>query len=114
MPELTDSRDLMSDYFEISNEISLLEAKLKIIKSAIQSVVEQTEGKKIGVEGLGTAQWIEGTTTSYSYDTKLIDFIKDQALKNGDVGTARAIIDAQKSSPRAGSLRISKAKQGKD
>lgn len=113
MPELTDSHDLMSDYFEISNEISLLEEKLKVIKSAIQSVVEKTEGKKIGVEGLGTAQWVEGTT-SYSYDKKLIDAIKDQALKDGDIGTARAIIAAQKESPRTGSLRISKAKQGKD
>lgn len=109
MGEFAKVRELLSEYFEILDEKSALDSRLKRIKADMTDLVKATESKKIGYDALGTAQWVEGTE-SYSYDTAKVDAIMHQAIRDGDVGTANALANAQKKEPRSGSLRITKSK----
>ena len=96
---------LLSEYAELNNEISQLEANLKSIKDRIAQKVAETDSKKVAIAGLGTAQ-ITGDTQVVSYDTKKIDDLYVKLLENGENKLANLIKSAMKTSQRSGSLRI--------
>lgn len=96
---------LLSEYAELNNEISQLEANLKSIKDRIAKKVAETDSKKVAIAGLGTAQ-ITGDTQVVSYDTKKIDDLYVKLLENGENKLANLIKSAMKTSQRSGSLRI--------
>ncbi len=96
---------LLSEYAELNNEISQLEANLKSIKDQIAKKVAETDSKKVAIAGLGTAQ-ITGDTQVVSYDTKKIDDLYVKLLENGEDKLASLIKSAMKISQRSGSLRI--------
>ena len=96
---------LLSEYAELNNEISQLEANLNSIKDRIAKKVAETDSKKVAIAGLGTAQ-ITGDTQVVSYDTKKIDDLYVKLLENGENKLANLIKSAMKTSQRSGSLRI--------
>ena len=109
MNEFDESYKLLSEYFEVQNEQEALDHRMKEIKTQLTALVQSVQGKKISFEKVGTVQWVEGKT-SYRYDADILDQIKDQALRDGDMQTANAIANAQKPTNRVGSLRIVKSK----
>jgi hypothetical protein len=49
-------------------------------------------------------------STSHSYDTKSIDALLYELIENGELSTAKKIMECKKETTRAGGLRITKAK----
>ena len=49
-------------------------------------------------------------STSHSYDTKSIDALLYELIENGELSTAKKIMECKKVNTRAGGLRITKAK----
>lgn len=109
MTDYNKARELLSNYFEVLNEKEQMEKNLEEIKSELEQFFVDSKEKKLGFEGLGIIQ-MTTETTIISYDKKAIDIIKDEALRNGDIQTANAIVNAQKIQKRAGSMRITKGK----
>jgi hypothetical protein len=109
MTEYNKARELLSNYLEILNEKEQMEKNLKEIKSELEQFFIDSKEKKLGFEGLGIIQ-MTSETTIVSYDKKAIDKIKDDALRNGDIHTANALANAQKTEIRSGSMRITKDK----
>ena len=101
-------QNLLSTYMEVLNEKEMLEAQIKELKNEISKYLVESGSKKIGFENLGIVQMTEPTTI-VSYDKKKIEAIKDAALRDGDIHTARAIEDAKTTDIRQGSLRITKS-----
>jgi len=99
---------LLRDYFEMKSELEAYEANVDDLRRNLQTLVEALGGS-LKVDHVGTAL-ITPQSTSHSYDTKMIDAIKDKALQDGDVHTAKAIADARKETTRKATLRITGAK----
>jgi hypothetical protein len=99
---------LLRDYFEMKSELEAYEANVDDLRRNLQVLVEALGGS-LKVDHVGTAL-ITPQSTSNSYDTKMIDAIKDKALQDGDVHTAKAIADARKETTRKATLRITGAK----
>jgi hypothetical protein len=99
---------LLRDYFEMKSELEAYEANIDDLRRNLQVLVEALGGS-LKVDHLGTAL-ITPQSTAHSYDTKAIDAIKDKALQDGDVHTAKAIADARKETTRKATLRITGAK----
>ena len=99
---------LLRDYFEMKSELEAYEANVDDLRRNLQTLVEALGGS-LKVDHVGTAL-ITPPSTSHSYDTKMIDAIKDKALQDGDVHTAKAIADARKETTRKATLRITGAK----
>jgi len=99
---------LLRDYFEMKSELEAYEANVDDLRRNLQTLVEALGGS-LKVDHIGTAL-ITPASTSHSYDTKAIDAIKDRALQDGDVHTAKAIADARKETTRKATLRITGAK----
>jgi hypothetical protein len=99
---------LLRDYFEMKSELEAYEANVDELRKNLQVLVEALGGS-YKLDHVGTAL-ITPASTSHSYDTKAIDAIKDKALQDGDVHTAKAIADARKETTRKASLRITGAK----
>jgi hypothetical protein len=99
---------LLRNYFEMKSELEAYEANVDDLRKNLQVLVESLGGS-FKVDHVGTAL-ITPSSTSHSYDTKAIDAIKDKALQDGDVHTAKAIADARKETTRKATLRITGAK----
>lgn len=99
---------LLRDYFEMKSELEAHEAQVDDLRRNLQVLVEALGGS-LKVDHVGAAV-ITPQSTSHSYDTKMIDAIKDKALQDGDVHTAKAIADARKETTRKATLRITGAK----
>jgi hypothetical protein len=99
---------LLRDYFEMKSELEAHEAQVDDLRRNLQTLVEALGGS-LKVDHVGSAI-ITPQSTSHSYDTKAIDAIKDKALQDGDVHTAKAIADARKETTRKATLRITGAK----
>ena len=99
---------LLRDYFEMKSELEAHEAQVDDLRRNLQVLVEALGGS-YKLDHVGTAL-ITPASTSHSYDTKMIDAIKDKALQDGDVHTAKAIADARKETTRKATLRITGAK----
>jgi hypothetical protein len=99
---------LLHDYFEMKSELEAYEANVDDLRRNLQVLVEALGGS-LKVDHVGTAL-ITPQSTSHSYDTKAIDAIKDKALQDGDMHTAKAIADARKETTRKATLRITGAK----
>ena len=99
---------LLRDYFEMKSELEAYEANVDDLRRNLQVLVEALGGS-FKLDHVGTAL-ITPPSTSHSYDTKMIDAIKDKALQDGDVHTAKAIVDARKETTRKATLRITGAK----
>jgi len=99
---------LLRDYFEMKSELEAHEAQVDDLRRNLQILVKALGGS-FKVDHVGTAL-ITPPSTSHSYDTKAIDAIKDKALQDGDVHTAKAIADARKETTRKETLRITGAK----
>ena len=99
---------LLRDYFEMKSELEAYEANVDDLRKNLQVLVEALGGS-YKLDHVGTAL-ITPPSTSHSYDTKAIDAIKDKALQDGDVHTAKAIADARKETTRKATLRITGAK----
>jgi hypothetical protein len=109
MNDYEKARELLSTYMEVLNEKEALDAQLKELKEELQKTLLNSQSKKIGFEGVGIIQMTEPTTI-ITYNKKIIDQIKDQALRDGEIHLANALANAQEISQRAGSLRIVKNK----
>jgi len=99
---------LLRDYFEMKSELEAHEAQVDDLRRNLHTLVEALGGS-LKVDHVGTAI-ITPPSTSHSYDTKAIDAIKDKALQDGDIHTAKAIADARKETTRKATLRITGAK----
>jgi len=106
--DLAEATRLLRDYFEVKSELEAHEANADELRRDLQVLVEALGGS-VKVAHVGTAI-ITPASTSHSYDTKAIDAIKDKALQDGDVHTAKAIADARKETTRKATLRITGAK----
>jgi hypothetical protein len=98
----------MRDYFEIDSEITALEATQKDIRRNIETLTIAMGGN-VKLAHIGTAMVTE-STTSHSYDTKSIDALLYELIENGELSTAKKIMECKKETTRAGGLRITKAK----
>jgi len=98
----------MRDYFEIDSEITALEATQKDIRRNIETLTIAMGGN-VKLAQVGTAMVTE-STTSHSYDTKSIDALLYELIENGELSTAKKIMECKKETTRAGGLRITKAK----
>jgi len=99
---------LLRDYFEMKSELEAYEAKSDDLRRDLTVLVEALGGS-FKLDHVGTAI-ITPPSTSHRYDTKAIDAIKDKALQDGDMHTAKAIADARKETPHKATLRITGAK----
>ena len=99
---------LLRDYFEMKSELEAHEANVDDLRRNLQVLVEALGGS-LKIDHVGAAI-VTPASTSHSYDTKAIDAIKDKALQDGDVHTAKAIADARKETTRKATLRITGAK----
>lgn len=94
----------LSTYREIDEEIKALEAQLKEQRAIIENAVKAYDGK-VHLRGLAAITTAAPSST-WSYDSKAIDKIRDQALRDGDIQTATALTAAMKETKRAGGIRI--------
>ena len=98
----------LRDYFEIDSEITALEATQKDIRKNIETLTIAMGGN-VKLAHIGSVMVTE-PSTSHSYDTKMIDALLFELVENGELNTARRIMDCKKETTRAGGLRITKAK----
>ena len=98
----------LRDYFEIESEITALEATQKDIRKNIETLTVAMGGN-VKLAHIGSVMVTE-LSTSHSYDTKAIDALLFELVENGELNTARRIMDCKKETTRAGGLRITKAK----
>ena len=98
----------LSDYFEIDSEITALEATQKDIRRNIE-LLTVAMGGNVKLAHIGSVIVTE-PSTSHSYDTKSIDAILYELIENGELNTAKKIMECKKETTRAGGLRITKAK----
>ena len=98
----------LRDYFEIDSEITALEATQKDIRKNIETLTVAMGGN-VKLAHIGSVMVTE-PSTSHSYDTKMIDALLFELIENGELNTARRIMDCKKETTRAGGLRITKAK----
>jgi len=98
----------MRDYFEIDSEITALEATQKDIRRNIETLTIAMGGT-VKLAHVGSAMVTE-PSTSHSYDTNMIDAFLYELIENGELITAKKIIECKKETTRAGGLRITKAK----
>lgn len=98
----------LRDYFEIDSEITALEATQKDIRKNIETLTVAMGGN-VKLAHIGSVMVTE-PSTSHSYDTKGIDALLFELIENGELNTARRIMDCKKETTRAGGLRITKAK----
>jgi hypothetical protein len=98
----------MRDYFEIDSEITALEATQKDIRKNIETLTIAMGGN-VKLAHVGSAIVTE-PSTSHSYDTKSIDALLYELIENGELSTAKKIMECKKETTRAGGLRITKAK----
>jgi hypothetical protein len=99
---------LLRDYFEMKSELEAYEANVDDLRRNLQTLVEALGGS-VKVAHVGTAI-ITPSSTSHSYDTKMIDAVIAKALQDGDIGTAQALADARKETTRKAALRITGVK----
>lgn len=105
--EYKEAKQKLGKYFEVMKQKEQADKTLSDIKVELQKYFDGTEDRKYNFEGLGTVQ-ITAPTVIESYDKKIIDRIKNEALRNGDFKTAADIANAQIKTLRNGSLRITK------
>jgi len=98
----------MRDYFEIDSEITALESTQKDIRRNIETLTIAMGGN-VKLAHVGSAIVTE-PSTSHSYDTKSIDALLYELIENGELSTAKKIMECKKETTRAGGLRITKAK----
>lgn len=98
----------LSDYFEIDSEITALEATQKDIRRNIETLTVAMGGN-VKLAHIGSVIVTE-PSTSHSYDTKSIDALLYELIENGELNTAKKIMECKKETTRAGGLRITKAK----
>jgi hypothetical protein len=98
----------LSDYFEIDSEITALEATQKDIRRNIETLAVAMGGN-VKLAHIGSVIVTE-PSTSHSYDTKSIDALLYELIENGELNTAKKIMECKKETTRAGGLRITKAK----
>lgn len=98
----------MSDYFELDSEITALEATQKDIRKNIETLTIAMGGN-VKLANVGSAMVTE-PSTSHSYDAKSIDALLYELIENGELSTAKKIMECKKETTRAGGLRITKAK----
>ena len=98
----------MRDYFEIDSEITALEATQKDIRRNIETLAVAMGGN-VKLAHIGSVIITE-PSTSHSYDTKSIDALLYELIENGELNTAKKIMECKKETTRAGGLRITKAK----
>ena len=98
----------MRDYFEIDSEITALEATQKDIRRNIETLTVAMGGN-VKLAHIGSVIVTE-PSTSHSYDTKSIDALLYELIENGELNTAKRIMECKKETTRAGGLRITKAK----
>jgi hypothetical protein len=98
-------RELFIQHGEISSEIEHLKAQLEAVRESIKYHTMQEAGHRLTVDGVGTAQ-VTQASTSHSYDTKAIDALIAECLQAGDIHTAQRLADARKTTTRAETLRI--------
>lgn len=98
----------MRDYFEIDSEITALEATQKDIRRNIETLTVAMGGN-VKLAHIGSVIFTE-PSTSHSYDTKSIDALLYELIENGELNTAKKIMECKKETTRAGGLRITKAK----
>lgn len=98
----------LRDYFEIDSEITALEATQKDIRKNIETLTVAMGGN-VKLAHIGSVMVTE-PSTSHSYDTKGIDALLFELIENGELSTAKKIMECKKETTRAGGLRITKAK----
>ena len=99
---------LLQNYFEIDSEVVALEATQKDIRKNIETLTIAMGGN-VKLAHIGSVMVTE-PSISHSYDTKMIDALLFELVENGELNTARRIMDCKKETTRAGGLRITKAK----
>lgn len=94
----------ISTYREIDEEIKALEAQLKEARGVIEALVKPYGGA-VHLRGLARVVTVEPSTT-WSYDKKEVDAVKDRAARDGDMHTVHALAAAMKETKRGGGIRI--------
>jgi hypothetical protein len=105
---MSEIRNLFIQHGEIANEIEHLKAQLEAVRESIKYHTMQEAGHKLVVDGVGTAQ-VTQASTSHSYDTKAIDALIAECLQIHDTSSlyiVKRLADARKTMTRAETLRI--------
>lgn len=102
------ARYLMSDLREIESELAPLEAHKAQVREQLSHIV--AKAGTISLDGLGRAS-ITAPTLTKSYDTQKLNDLVLQLVDDGYAPIAQLIRACQKTTERAGSLRIEKAKE---
>ena len=101
-------RQLLSDYFELESEVKAHEYGMKEKRERIREIVAELGGKA-HVDHLASVQ-IVPASESHSYDTKAIDQLINILVEDGELHTAKRLMQCKKSTKRAESMRIVPAK----
>lgn len=100
---------MLGNLLEIENEIEALEHSKRELKAGIQKLVEALPDQRCEVPGIGTVTMTKPSTT-VSYESKSLDSLVTELLRNGELRTAQAIADCRKESQRASTLMFRKKK----
>lgn len=102
-------QDMLGTLLEIENEIEALEFGKTEIKRNIQKIVEGLPDQRGEIPGMGTVLMTKPSLTA-SYESKGLDALTAQLLKDGDIQTAAEIARCRKESTRASHLMFRKQK----
>lgn len=97
----------LSELFEVQNELKPLQDKHDELRSIVTLLVSEAGGSA-DIENLASCKMTKDTV-SVSYDSAKLDNLVASLLKDGDIHSAKAIIECRKESIRKGYLRITKA-----
>lgn len=99
---------LLNDLGEIESEIKAHEYGRDQLRERITALTVELGGR-VTIPNVGTVM-VMGDSATRSYDTKALDALVRQLIADGDVHSAKAITECEKTSSRKGGLRITREK----
>lgn len=101
------ARALLSDLAEIESEITPLEAQRKRAREALTVALERCDGRRIALEGYGTARLAEPAMVK-QWNTERLRRLCDWLRETERDEIADMIEACREEAPRAGGLRVEK------
>lgn len=106
--DIETARALLSDLREVESEIDTYEEQRARIREQLSHIVARSG--TIELAGLGRASLTAPTVTK-SYDTKSLNTLVSNLVAEGHFAIAQRIVNTQKTTERAGSLRIEQSRE---
>jgi hypothetical protein len=102
-------RALTSDLAEVESELEPVQKEREQLRAQVSELVDAAGGKA-EIRGFGKLEITSASRTT-SYDKKALQGLVNDLVAEGWGEIARRILDCEKESARAGSLRITREKQ---